>query len=53
MDYSKALNDLNPYLRRRLRTVATIAEMTDLEALTTIVEFAKDLIKPNTRLSLN
>lgn len=38
MDYSKALNDLDPILRFRLRAIARIAGMSELEALKTIVE---------------
>lgn len=38
VDYSKALNDLDPILRFRLRAIARIAGMSELEALKTIVE---------------
>lgn len=38
MDYSNALHNLNPILRRRLHAISIIAEMTELEALKLIVE---------------
>lgn len=44
MDYSKALDDLDPILRRRLRSVARIAGMSELEALQTIVEISRGVI---------
>ena len=42
LDYSKALIDLDPILRRRLRAVARIAGMSEIEALQTIVESSRD-----------
>lgn len=44
MDYSKALSDLDPILRRRLRAVARIAGMSEIEALKTIVETSRGRI---------
>jgi hypothetical protein len=41
VDYLKALLNLNPFLRRRLHAVARLANMSELEALTTIVESSK------------
>jgi hypothetical protein len=41
VDYLKALLTLNPFLRRRLHAIAKLAGMTELEALTTIVESSK------------
>jgi hypothetical protein len=41
VDYLKALLNLNPFLRRRLHAVAKRADMTELEALKTIVESSK------------
>ena len=41
MDYLKALLTLNPFLRRRLHAIAMLAGMTELEALTTIVDSSK------------
>jgi len=38
VDYAKALNDLDPSLRRRLRAVARIAGMSEIQALQTIIE---------------
>jgi hypothetical protein len=38
VNYSKALANLNPILRRRLYAIAALAEMTELEALQLIVE---------------
>jgi len=47
VDYLKALLNLNPFLRRRLHAIAHLAGMTELEALTTIVESTPDeLIVP-------
>jgi hypothetical protein len=49
MDYLKALLTLNPFLRRRLHAIAKLAGMTELEALTTIVESSNDrLAEPHT-----
>ena len=45
MDYSKALFNLNPILRRRLRAVAHIADMTEMEALRTIVETSPEYLE--------
>jgi hypothetical protein len=44
VDYSKALIELDPILRRRLRAVARIADMSELDALQTIVESSQDLV---------
>lgn len=42
MDYHDLLHTLNPFLRRRLRQVASLAEISELEALTIIVESGID-----------
>jgi len=44
VDYSKALDDLDPILRRRLRAVAHVACMSEREALKTIVETSRGTI---------
>ena len=44
MDYSKALKDLDPILRFRLRAIARIAGMSEIEALKTIVETSPGII---------
>ena len=44
MDYPKALSDLDPLLRNRLRAVARIAGMSEIEALKTIVETSRGII---------
>jgi len=44
VDYSKALEDLDPILRRRLRAIARIACMSEIEALKTIVETSRGTI---------
>jgi hypothetical protein len=44
VDYSKALDDLDPILRSRLRAVARIAGMSEIEALKTIVETSRGSI---------
>lgn len=54
MDYLKALFNLNPFLRRRLHVIASLADMTELEALATIVEYSNEYIAvPDTRSSSN
>lgn len=52
MDYSKALSNLNPILRRRLHTIADLADMTELEALEIIVETTKDSTESDSRLAV-
>jgi len=49
VDYSKAINDLDPILRRRLRAVARIAGMSEIEALKTIVETSRGIVPDDTR----
>jgi len=49
VDYSKALNDLGPILRTRLRAVARIAGMSEIEALKTIVETSRAIIDGDIR----
>jgi len=49
VDYSKAINDLDPILRRRLRAVARIAGMSEIEALKTIVETSRGIIHDDIR----
>jgi hypothetical protein len=49
VDYSKALSDLDPILRSRLRSVARIAGMSEIEALKTIVETSRDIIDGDIR----
>jgi len=44
VDYSKALSDLDPILRNRLRAIARIAGMSEIEALKTIVETSRGII---------
>jgi hypothetical protein len=44
VDFSKALDDLDPILRSRLRAVARIAGMSEIEALKTIVESSRGSI---------
>jgi len=51
VDYPNVLNNLTPALRERLRAVARVAEMTELEALTLIVKFSNDLIRSDESLS--
>jgi hypothetical protein len=43
VDYERELFTLSATLRHRLRAIAELAGMTELEALRTIVEFSKDL----------
>jgi hypothetical protein len=45
VDYSRALFNLNPILRRRLNAIAQIADMTEVEALRAIVETSNDNIE--------
>jgi len=49
VDYSKAINDLDPILRRRLRAVARIAGMSEIEALKTIVETSRGIVPDDIR----
>jgi len=49
VDYSKAISDLDPILRRRLRAVARIAGMSEIEALKTIVETSRGIVPDDIR----